>query len=349
MGKRLMHLQMHLGRLWSIISWLSRKMCEPWRIGILKGKHMKTKGPDRSDSLFSRNINATDREYILIRDGTKYGKQKDFIENLYSEYDPYADLNFKEEITRHFHQRLWEMYLACAFLRKKFEIVPRTQRSKAGGPDICIKDPHGNLWIEAVAPERGSGQDAVPEISSSSGSFLVPEKEIILRYRTAIKEKHEKYQKYLCKGILKDEDRYVIAINGGHVPYAFLEEEDKDEVPLPVKVVFPCGDPQTVNDNETLEIISSQYEYRPNIIKKNGEPVSTMIFLDKEYDGISALLFSVVDAVSSASVLGHDFIIIHNPVAKNRILPGYMNIGKEFWINDKGTLQSNKVMRRTRS
>ena len=305
-------------------------------MGILKGKHIKTKGPKRSDYLFSRDIDATDKEYIRIRDEAKYGKLKDFYENLYSEYAPYADCNFKKEIARQFYPRSWEMYLACAFLKKGFKIVPRTERPKAG-PDICIKDEHGNLWIEAVATEKGVGQDAVPEYPSSPGGFLVPEKEIILRYHNALVDKHGNYQKYCSKGIVQDKDRYVIAINGGHVPYGFLED-DEDEVPLPVKVVFPCGDPQTVIDRETLELKSSQYEYRPNVIRKNGKPESTMIFLDKEYAGISALLFSAVKAASRASVLGDDFIIIHNPVAKNRIHLGYTNMGKKYWINDKGVL-----------
>lgn len=223
------------------------------------------------------------------------------------------------------------MYLACTFLRNDFSILPRSARSERG-PDICIKDGDADLWIEAVAPEKGDGQDAVPEMAISSGGLLVPEKEIILRFRSAIEDKYKKYQEYSSKGMLKDKDPYIIAVNGGRVPFAFLDDEE-DEVPLVIKALFPCGDPQAIVNRETLKIIRLQYEYRSNIIKKSGCPVSTNIFLDKKYNGISAVLFSSVDAVNRSEILGDDFIIVHNHIAMNPIQLGYINIDKEYWID----------------
>jgi hypothetical protein len=284
-----------------------------------------------------QSITARDIEYIRLRDVPRYAQYKDFVENLWTEYHPYADPNFKRKIARDFHHGFWEMYLSCAFIRKGLNLVPRSKRPERG-PDICIKNGDVYIWIEAVAPLKGDGPDAIPEMFSSNRSFLVPENGIVLRYIHIIKKKYSKYKRHCIDGIIKDKDRYIIAINGRKVPFAFLDDEE-DEMPLIMKTLFPFGDSQIVVDAKTLTVTQSEYEKRATVVKKLGRSESTNFFFDKNYNGISAVLFSLVDAVNKPDTLGDDFILVHNALAINPIKLGYLNIGKEFLIDKNGILQ----------
>lgn len=283
------------------------------------------------DSLFDIKIPATDKEYINIRDKYRFSGAKSFIEDLWRIYQPYADINFRTAIASQFHQHFWEMYLCCSLLKLGFNISPSS--GKRGGPDICIKYNSNNIWVEAVTATGGAGIDAMSEIDINEpiSAFYVPEDRIILRLTNAIETKFKKYLKYLSDGIIRISDPYIIAINGRGIPLAYLTDDDHEYI---LKTVFPIGEYCAIVDIETLEIKKAGFQYRQSIKKVCGAPVSTDIFLDNKYDGISALLFSWVNPVNKPLNLGDDFILIHNPLAKNPLSLGYIKIGTEFWIKD---------------
>ncbi|HEX9870723.1 MAG TPA: hypothetical protein VGC99_19435, partial [Candidatus Tectomicrobia bacterium] len=71
--------------------------------------------------------------------------------------------------------------------------------------------------------------------------------------------------------------------------------------------------------------------FRDSIEKKSGEIVSTNVFLDPEYASMSAVLYSSVDALNRPKVLGSDFILVHNPLARNPLPLGFFAFGVEYW------------------
>lgn len=179
------------------------------------------------------NIELTDEHYRYLRDDNRFQNERYFVEKLWASYEPYADRNFVSALATHFHPRFWEMYLTCTLLELEFDVLPKEQPD---GPDICIRDDEKCIWIEAIAPERGQGSDAVPQQRIGEPS-KVPEDQIILRYTSAIKEKFEKYLKYRKEEVISAEEPYIIAVNGGNIPYTFLD----DHIPRIIKAVLPIG------------------------------------------------------------------------------------------------------------
>lgn len=279
--------------------------------------------------LFDPKIKLTDEVYRIVRDKPRHKAKKDFLERLWQKYEPYADRGFKKIIAREFHQRFWEMYLACALMEQGHQLKPK--KKKGDGPDICLEIDNLQIWVEAVAPKGEQGQDTVSE--QIPDQFLVPEKDIILRYTSAIDEKYKKYLDYLKNGIIGHDEAYIIAVNGGGVPSSgFVDSNIEGEIPLIIQAVLPYGPYFCSVDPETRKVIDTGFSYRPEILKKGGSSVSTRIFLDEKHSGISGVLFSNTDVANYPDVIGSDFIFIHNPKASCPLSKGWLHIGLEFWL-----------------
>src|ERR1700686_683723 len=101
-------------------------------------------------SLFT-NGPARDIAYRNICDTTdEYMKQcKVNCEELWEQFEPYADPEFCVEIRNNFDARYWEMYLATFLIREGYKIsAPKP------GPDVGIRYNGCRIWIEATCPER---------------------------------------------------------------------------------------------------------------------------------------------------------------------------------------------------
>ncbi|MHC5825466.1 MAG: hypothetical protein ACYT04_58860, partial [Nostoc sp.] len=57
------------------------------------------------------------------------------------------------------------------------------------------------------------------------------------------------------------------------------------------------------------------------------------------YDGISAVLYSCVDVLNRPQEFGDDFVLLHNPLAKNKLERGFIKLGREYWV-EKSILES---------
>ncbi|MGF1933684.1 MAG: hypothetical protein RM347_004710 [Nostoc sp. ChiQUE02] len=270
---------------------------------------------------------AEDDEYNVIRDKPRFSQDKAFIEEMWLQYKPYADRHFLLESRKNFKQRIWEMYLTCSLIAKGFSIT-----SDDKGPDIRILKEGVVIWIEAVAPKAGEGNDAVTELQDRT-TRRVPDDQIKLRYRSAIGEKYnKKYQKYILNQIVKPNDCYIIAINGSAIPSAKRETE----IPRIIRSVLPFGNETLIIDVEKHELLDRSYEYQDQVSKVSGSSVSTDIFLNNQYDGISAVLYSCVgvDSLNSPQELGDDFVLLHNPLAKNKLERGLIKLGREYWVEN---------------
>jgi hypothetical protein len=176
-----------------------------------------------ADPLFSPG-EATDVAYINLRAGTCVAA-RDFADHLWTKYRKFADPHFLTEIRHNFHARLWEMYLTCSLIESAATRGYGVSCPKPG-PDILLEVEGQRIWVEAIIATAGAaGQpDSVME-PNPDGSGRIPEEKLVLRYSTAIRDKHLKYQKYLDRGVVKGADAFVIAINGAALPYRWAWAE----------------------------------------------------------------------------------------------------------------------------
>ena len=147
--------------------------------------------------------------------------------------------------------------------------------------------------------------------------------------------KFRKLHDYLQNGVVKNSDPYVIAINSRSLPFGIYEPQ----IPRILQALFPFGNLVVTIDPTTMRWGSSYYEYRPEIKKKSDKPVSTNVFFDITYEGISAVLFCPADVLNRSpndAEIGLDFLLIRNPLTKNEIPHHWLKCGRECWVeNDK--------------
>lgn len=281
------------------------------------------------NSIFETTKIASDRKYILVRDEPRFEEQKIFLEKLWGSYAPFADINFRDELSLQFHPRFWEMYLACAFIEMGFDLIPR---NSSHGPDIQININNRTLWIEAIAPDAGTGADAVPGYPNDDVPQVIriPEEQIILRLTNSFYKKCEKYEKYINTGIISKDDIFVIAINGFDIPHILGEEE----IPYIVKSVLPFGDLTITLDIENMKPIDQFYAYREHIQKKSGKNVITKAFQDEKYSFVSGIIYSVAELWNLPASLGADFLFLHNPIANNFLDKEWIGKGRYIWVEN---------------
>ena len=275
--------------------------------------------------LFESGITAPDQIYNNIRDGhhPKEVSAKQLAISLWHRYQPYADSNFLEDIKIDFDSRFWEMDLTCCLMDYGF-----TVESENHGPDIKITNRIHPIWIEAIAPGNGLEglPDSVPQMNRATMASPVPDDQIILRLTGAIDEKHKKYKKYIEDSIVSDADPYVIAINVGKISGARSDFEP----PRIIRSVFPIGNEYVEFDPRTSEHFGGGFQYKPSVSKANGTNIPIDIFLDPQFEGISAVFCSSSDCCNRTEVNGANYIIVHNPMAKNPLPHGSIPIGTEY-------------------
>lgn len=289
---------------------------------------------------------AEDDLYNSLRDGLTFSEDekiiqsmflkddKKNIEHMWSLYEPYADKDFLQEVRKDFHPRFWEMYLGFSLIKQGVSLAPYDKRK--GGPDLLILRKKLKVWLEAVAPTAGSSANAVPEIEFGVVRD-VPDEQIKLRYCSVIDKKYKKYSVYTEKKIILEDDCYVIAVNGGAIPSASKEID----IPRIVRCVLPFGNEVIEINIDSLEVLDVHHQYQGASYNKSGSLVSTNIFLNSKYDVISAILFSNVDALNYPNYPGNDFVLIHNPLAKNPLPRGLIQLGREYWVENSTLKLSN--------
>jgi len=269
---------------------------------------------------------------------------KEFAERLWAQYHPFADTHFLTEIRRDFHARFWEMYLTCALLQHGQQhsySVCCPKPKKTGGPDILVEHGNHRIWIEAVVATDGDATkaDSVTKPELAQG-YTVPDEKMVLRYTTAIYEKHKKYLEYRSKGIVAADDSYVIAVNGSPLSYRWAQPE----IPRILEAVFPIGPIEVTLDRKTAKIVEVGHQFRPIVYKNTGGEVSTEFFVNNQYCGISAILHSYANAYmtvlpfaeglvdqQNADQLGIDFLVVHNPTALRPVPHALIAATREYW------------------
>jgi len=252
-----------------------------------------------------------DSDYEQVRDLPQARDCRRFVEDLWQVYEPYSDPHFLSDARNHFHQRFWEMYLCVTMLKRGFVI----ENAGGEGPEFSTTIGERRVWFEAIAPTAGSGPDRVPALQLDKAGWT-PTEQVLMRYTAALAEKLRKYQECRAKGVITENDGYVVALNANKIPNAFFGSI----LPFHVQAFLPFG-PLTVAINpRTHEKVGEYYQYRGEVKKQSGSAVSTQPFLEPAYDGICAVIHSVFDVAGytrSRARWGDDFDVLHNPGATN--------------------------------
>jgi len=292
-----------------------------------------------------------DPGYLNIRRVPFVRPAKRYVERLWRVYAPYADRHFREDARKHFLQRYWEMYLAVALKDAGFTPVKLTDK----GPEFFIEIDGRRVWVEAIAPGGGQGPDKVSEFPLEE-AFNVPTEQVLLRYTSALAEKHAKYRRDVEKGIVGPSDGYVLAINCREIPHARFGSV----IPYVVQAFLPFGNAAVAFDVRTGKIVDKYFERRESVSKRNAAKISTTAFLDPAYAGISAIIHSAVDAANSPVVLGEDFFVLHNPLASQPNGTGTFSRWRQYVFEDdrirtiepssltKGACRKRRAVRRER-
>lgn len=269
-----------------------------------------------------------DKAYVNVRDLDRHADTREFIAHIWDIYEPYADPHFQSDSRNHFLQRFWEMYLAVSLIERGHEI----HRHSEEGPEFYIQSDDNRIWIEAIAPGPGEGEDRVSEPVTGIAE-RVPTEKILLRYTHALAEKKNKYLEAVEKEIIAPNDSYLLAINSHGIPHAPYG----DVMPYFIQAYLPFGPYAVSIDRETGDIVDSFHQYRDAVTKISGTDIPTTAFLDKEYAGMSAVLNSSVDCVNKPDEFGGDFCLLHNPGSDNPI-----DIGMFSWCEQR-TLNDNEL------
>lgn len=287
------------------------------------------------ENLFE-STSSSDPTFVRLRDDPELAGQRAFINRLFNDYrfERYADKDFRSKFPLECAARFWELYLGCALLESGFRLVPRKDRQEAS-PDFCIKQDGSHIWIEAVAPTIGSGADSLPlKAEGPDDRFqIVPEDTMILRYCSAIRDKHCRHLRHLSDALVPASDPFIIAINGAGLPIQF--RDTGIELPSAIRAVLPYGRPTITIGERTEPDVKEGYEYRTFIVKLSGSQVPTTSFLDCTFSLISGLLFTNADPFFCNNIGMRSFSFLHNYSALHEIPEGFFE-GVEWHLKTEG-------------
>jgi len=279
-----------------------------------------------TDQSFFLAGDCKDPAYRNVRDNPERPEVRAFVDSLWSQYRDLADKHFRQDARNHFLERFWEMYLAVTLKERGFQLI----RVGGKGPEFFFLQNGHKVWVEAVAPRPGEGEDRVPEVRYDGEVQDVPTEKIILRFTNALAEKRNKYNNMLQEQIIAPDDFYLLAINSRGIPHAPYH----NTMPFFVQAFLPFGNLTALIDNKTGKIVKTSYQKRENVIKAKGSSVPTTAFLNPEFSFVSAVLHSGVDCANRPAILGDDFSILHNPTASHPFEPSVFQWCKQMFYQD---------------
>lgn len=281
-----------------------------------------------------KKFSSYDPSYVALSTMTTRPELRTWLESIWKQYEPYADSNFSNEFKKQFNQRAWELHLGTTLINRGYELGGHSN----AGPDIKIPYKNGNVWIEAIAVEKGDGKDRVPNMQN--GEMDVPEKEMLLRLTAGLREKHLKYLTYLKNGLVGQNDPFIIAIDRS--PLGHLDPQ----IPLILKCLFAIGHQVLFLKREKPQpkTEGSTWSAREKVNKISGSEVEMLMFRDATFEGISAVIYcpwNVLNSPRDPKKMGDNFVIVHNPFAKNPLPDKFFKFG-ETWKQEGQQLKKVK-------
>lgn len=278
-----------------------------------------------------------DSAYAILRDSSLPPDKaaRAFVDELWESAHHSVDPRLPERARKALHPCFWELYLAATAVDCGMTLGPWSERRRRdSAPDLQIGKV--DLWIEATTVGAGAGPDAVAE--PPMGEFAaVPEERITLRIASALATKQAQYTRFLSDSVVGPQEPFVVAVNAAGVPGGSSPEDP----PYAVRAVYPVGSEFIRWDAATRRVVAHSLHRRESIEKSSGSSVPTSAFLSEEYSGISALVFSCVNAFNPRRPLGFDFTVVHNAGARNPLPLGFIPFWLEYWV-EAGKLQCRR-------
>lgn len=268
-----------------------------------------------------------DPEYILQHCYIHRKETRDWLESIWKKFSKYAEPNFlihlREPVS--FHPFTWHMYLASVVLEKNYGL-----QSNAGiGPDLQITIGDKNIWIEVVRTTSGHDKSAIG--LPQSGAIYDGLDPRVARISNALTEKYRIYKEKYHSKICKEDEPFIIAINGS-------ETNTLNENRAAESAVYGRG-------NDVLKMMPDGkmqggfYELREAVtVKKDSGQVSipSNYFCDDSYKEISGIIYCeqhVINANNYGRTPESNLYFLLNPYAKNPIDTMKFNIGKLAHMN----------------
>ncbi|RJT30820.1 hypothetical protein D3227_29930 [Mesorhizobium waimense] len=235
-----------------------------------------------------------------------------------------ANKHFAMELTSgdgaKFAQRVWEMLLARHLAACGHNITSRPE----GQPDFRFEHGGRAIWVEATSPEPGPD---LPRGLPFTGS-IVPHSQRLLRWTAALAAKSKKGVEYRRKNVVKPDDAYVIAIDGGQLGWHPLTHGASQMLPYVAEASLAIGPLAFRVDEETGRFLGTMVTVMPATFNHNNASVPTAVFFDPNYSHISALIGCVPPEVAVPKL---PVQIVYNPLADVTLAPGLFGNAAEEW------------------
>lgn len=194
------------------------------------------------------------------------------------------DKKFVRQFQETFHSSFWEMYLYKLFREANFELDQTHQV-----PDFIIKAPI-ELYVEAVVANiKNTGRKENTRTLEDQMSMAIPPylqydfyqllDEAIIRSSSAIKYKHEKLKnKYVNHDWVNSANPFIIALSS------------YDQVNYGKEYIYPM---LALLYGMYFDSDSENYFKKDKVIKKEtNREIPLGIFLNNEYEDVSAIIYS---------------------------------------------------------
>jgi hypothetical protein len=293
-------------------------------------------GIARNDSELKKiqeNNKEYDPAYVTASCAFDRKKTKEWLEDLWSKYQPYAEPKFLHKIRREsFHAHSWSMYIGTVLLEKGMRLEPNS----GIGPDLQVKFKEGNLWIEAVVTTPGESQES--EGLPPNGDIYTGLDPRVARITNSFTKKYHKFKDDYERKIVKENEPFIIAINGTYT--ATLMGPRAIEA-----AVFGRGNDSLIRGSNG-KFHGGFYEPRKEIgIKKRDDPepvkIPTDYFCNDSYKEISAAIYCedhIINSNNYGRKFGENLYTAFNSYAKNKISFNDFPIGKAVIRNEQGEI-----------
>lgn len=258
----------------------------------------------------------------LPADSDFFPLRKRIIE-LFQSFDGLEDPNFEQQLNQDPHALLWEMMVVTILKSEGYQPT----RSIDGGPDFVVERDGKKIFVEARCPgpgDEGKPDTVPPIVYGARIAQDIPEAQIVLRIRGALRDKKKQYDQYLRDGKISEGDICVIAICSSKIVGAAGLWP-----PAIMRATHGLGNPFVIF-GRGKGAVGEGIESRASIPKANG-PVDTTFFLSRDNSLTSAVLYSDSSFFSLEFDLFGASMLIHNPKAHAPLHSGFLERIAEIW------------------
>jgi len=275
---------------------------------------------------------AKDRLYNICL--SKGDRNSECIVEYYEKYKDFLDLKFVSQMKDDFPACMSELYFCHVFIeRLNLEIMHASDK----GPDFYL--PKLKCWAEIVTAthgKQGNINSIAPEDYDIGTGYEVPVDKIKLRFSTCLGDKFKKISKYIEEKTIDDDKPVVICVSGGWLCNSFgMPINPVGGLPEIAQVLYGCGNLVYHIGRNSRTILGSEIELKMQIpklkIESLSEPINIGHFQSEKYAQISAVIYSWKSIFFNfdPEKIGNDFVVMHNPFAKNPLERNAFNCGIE--------------------